>query len=90
MQYATPDWVQAVRDIGIVLAVLTAFVASGIGLGKFFIVKPLERYINVRTPENGGKSLRELHEKFDTMDVRIGRIEKELTRIDEELDHVDD
>jgi hypothetical protein len=88
--YATPDWVQVVRDVGIVLAVLTAFVASSIGLGKFLIVKPLQAYIDERVPKNGGKSLRELHEKFDTMDARIGRIEKELTRIDEELDHVDD
>lgn len=88
--YMTPDWIEAVRDVGIVLGVITAFVAAVVGVGKFLIVKPLQQYIDERTPKNGGRSLKELHQKFDQLDFRIARIEKEIVRIDEELEeHVD-
>ena len=88
MGYDTPDWVQIVQDAAIVLAFLTALLAAVIAVGKFLIVKPLERYIDQRMPKNGGKSLGDLHEKVDDVVRRIGRIEKELVRIDEELDHI--
>jgi len=88
MGYDTPDWVQIVQDAAIVLAFATALLASLVALGKFLIVKPLERYIDQRMPKNGGKSLGELHDKVDEVVRRIGRIEKEIVRIDEELDHI--
>jgi hypothetical protein len=88
MQYDTPDWVQIVQDAAIVLAFLTAVVGALIALGKFLIVKPLERYIDVRMPKNGGKSLGDLHTKVDDMATRISRIEREIVRIDEELEHI--
>ena len=88
MGYDTPDWVQVVRDAAIVLAFLTALIGAVIAVGKFLIVKPLERYIDARMPKNGGRSLGELHDKVDEVVKRIGRIEKEIVRIDEELDHI--
>jgi hypothetical protein len=88
MGYDTPDWVQIVQDAAIVLAFLSAVVGAVIAVGKFLIVKPLERYIDQRMPKNGGKSLGELHDKVDEVVKRIGRIEKEIIRIDEELDHI--
>ncbi len=88
MGYDTPDWVQIVQDAAIVLAFLTAVIGAVIAVGKFLIVKPLERYIDQRMPKNGGKSLGELHDKVDEVVKRIGRIEKEIVRIDEELDHI--
>jgi hypothetical protein len=88
MGYDTPDWIQVVQDAAIVLAFLTALIGAVIAIGKFLIVKPLERYIDQRMPKNGGKSLGDLHEKVDDVVRRIGRIEKELVRIDEELDHI--
>ena len=88
MGYDTPDWVQVVQDAAIVLAFLTAVIGAVIAVGKFLIVKPLERYIDQRMPKNGGKSLGELHDKVDEVVKRIGRIEKEIVRIDEELDHI--
>lgn len=88
MGYDTPDWVQIVQDAAIVLAFLTAVIGAVIAVGKFLIVKPLERYIDQRMPKNGGKSLGDLHEKVDDVVRRIGRIEKEIVRIDEELDHI--
>ena len=88
MGYDTPDWVQVVQDAAIVLAFLTAVVGAVIAVGKFLIVKPLERYIDVRMPKNGGKSLGDLHTKVDDMAIRISRIEKEIVRIDEELEHI--
>ncbi len=88
MGYDTPDWIQVVQDAAIVLAFLTAVIGAVIAVGKFLIVKPLERYIDQRMPKNGGKSLGDLHEKVDDVVRRIGRIEKELVRIDEELDHI--
>ena len=88
MGYDTPDWVQMVQDAAIVLAFLTAVVGAVIAVGKFLIVKPLERYIDQRMPKNGGKSLGDLHEKVDEVVKRITRIEKEIVRIDEELDHI--
>ena len=88
MGYDTPDWVQIVQDAAIVLAFLTAVIGAVIAVGKFLIVKPLERYIDQRMPKNGGKSLGELHDKMDDVVKRIGRIEKEIVRIDEELDHI--
>ena len=88
MGYDTPDWVQIVQDAAIVLAFLTAVIGAVIAVGKFLIVKPLERYIDQRMPKNGGKSLGELHDKMDEVVKRIGRIEKEIVRIDEELDHI--
>lgn len=88
MGYDTPDWVQIVQDAAIVLAFLTALIGAVIAIGKFLIVKPLERYIDQRMPKNGGKSLSDLHEKVDDVVRRIGRIEKEIVRIDEELEHI--
>ena len=88
MGYDTPDWVQVVQDAAVVLAFLTAVIGAVIAVGKFLIVKPLERYIDQRMPKNGGKSLGDLHEKVDDVVRRIGRIEKEIVRIDEELDHI--
>lgn len=88
MGYDTPDWVQIVQDAAIVLAFLTAVIGAVIAVGKFLIVKPLERYIDQRMPKNGGKSLSDLHEKVDEVVKRITRIEKEIVRIDEELDHI--
>lgn len=88
MGYDTPDWVQIVQDAAIVLAFLTALIGAVIAVGKFLIVKPLERYIDQRMPKNGGKSLGDLHEKVDDVVRRIGRIEKEIVRIDEELEHI--
>ena len=88
MGYDTPDWVQVVQDAAVVLAFFTAVIGAVIAVGKFLIVKPLERYIDQRMPKNGGKSLGELHDKVDEVVKRIGRIEKEIVRIDEELDHI--
>lgn len=90
MGYDTPDWVQIVQDAAIVLAFLTAVVGAVIAVGRFLIVKPLERYIDARMPKNGGKSLGELHDKVDEVVKRICRIEKEIVRIDEELEHIDE
>ncbi len=88
MGYDTPDWVQIVQDAAIVLAFLTAVVGAVVAVGKFLIVRPLERYIDARMPKNGGRSLGELHDKVDEVVKRISRIEKEIVRIDEELDHI--
>jgi hypothetical protein len=88
MGYDTPDWVQIVQDAAIVLAFLTALIGAIVAVGRFLIVKPLERYIDVRMPKNGGKSLGDLHAKVDDMATRISRIEKEIVRIDEELEHI--
>lgn len=86
--YDTPDWIQMIQDIGIVLAVITAFITAVMAVGRFLIVKPLERYIDARMPANGGKSLRELHEKTDELMGRMVRIETELVRIDEEIEEI--
>lgn len=86
--YETPDWVEMVRDAAIVLGFLVAIVAAVTAVGKFFIVKPLERYIDERTPRNGGKSLSELHTKVDVLTSRVIRIEDEITRLDDELDAI--
>jgi hypothetical protein len=86
--YDRPEWIFIVQDAAIVLAFLTAVVAAVIAVGKFLIVKPLERYIDARVPKNGGKSLGDLHIKVDDMAYKIHRIEKEIVRIDEELDHI--
>jgi hypothetical protein len=88
MGYDTPDWIQIVQDAAIVLAFLTAVIGALIALGKFLIVKPLERYIEARMPKNGGKSLGDLHIKVDDMATRISRIEREIVRIDEEIEHL--
>lgn len=88
MPYETPDWVEIVRDAAIVLAFLVALVAAVTAVGKYFIVRPLERYIDERTPRNGGKSLGELHTKVDALGERIARIEGEITRLDDELDSI--
>jgi len=88
MGYATPEWIEIVRDLGIVLGVIVAFVSAVVAVGRFLIVKPLERYIDVRMPKNGGKSLGDLHTKVDDMATRISRIEREIMRIDEELEHI--
>jgi hypothetical protein len=88
MSYDTPDWIQIVQDAAIVLAFLTAVLGALIALGKILIVKPLERYIEARMPKNGGKSLGDLHIKVDDMATRISRIEREIVRIDEEIEHL--
>ena len=88
--YESPTWVEVIQDAAIVLAFFTALVGSVIAAGRFFILKPLQHYIDERTPKNGGQSLKELHQKFDQLDTRIARMERELVRIDEELEeHVD-
>ncbi len=86
--YDTPDWVQVVQDAAIVLAFLSAVVAAIVAVGKFLIVRPLERYIDQRMPKNGGRSLGELHDKVDDVVRRISRIEKEIVRIDGEIEHL--
>ena len=83
--YETPDWVELVRDAAIVLAFLVAVVAAVTAVGKFFIVKPLERYIDQRTPKNGGKSLGDLHDKVDQISDRVARIEGDVSRLDREF-----
>lgn len=88
--YETPDWVTIVQDAAIVLAFLSAAVAGLVALGKFLIVKPLERYIDQRMPKNGGKSLSDLHDKVDGIVKRISRMEKEIVRIDEEIEYLAD
>lgn len=88
--YETPDWVTIVQDAAIVLAFLSAAVAGLVALGKFLIVKPLERYIDQRMPKNGGKSLSDLHDKVDGIVIRISRMEKEIVRIDEEIEYLAD
>lgn len=88
--YDTPEWVQIVQDIGIVVAVIVATLSAVIAMGRFLIVRPLENYIDQRTPKNGGRSLGDLHLKVDQMSERIVRIEKEIIRIDGELDHLVD
>lgn len=86
--YETPDWIEIVRDAAVVLAFLAALVASLTAVGKYFIVKPLERYIDERTPRNGGKSLGDLHTKMDTLGDRMARIETEIVRLDTELEAI--
>ena len=86
--YDTPTWIQIVQDAAIVLAFLSAVVAALVAVGKFLIVRPLERYIDQRMPKNGGRSLSELHDKVDDVVRRISRIEKEIVRIDEEIEHL--
>jgi HAMP domain-containing protein len=83
--YETPTWVAMVRDAAIVLGFLVALVAALTAVGKFFIVKPLERYIDARTPKNGGKSLGDLHIKVDALTERVVGIEGNLTRLDREF-----
>ena len=72
------------------LAFLSALIAALVAVGKFLIVKPLERYIDQRMPKNGGKSLSELHDKVDGIVSRISRMEKEIVRIDEEIEYLAD
>lgn len=86
MTYDTPDWIEIVRDAAIVLAFLVAVVAAVTAVGKFFIVKPLERYIDARTPKNGGRSLGELHDKVDLLTERIIKVETDVTRVERRLD----
>ena len=88
--YQTPEWVQMVQDIGILVGVIAAVVGAVAAVGRYLIVRPLEHYIDQRTPRNGGKSLGELHQKVDVISDRIVRIEKEIIRIDGELDHLVD
>jgi uncharacterized protein YneF (UPF0154 family) len=88
--YETPDFVLVLRDAAIVLAFMVAFIGAVVAVGKFLIVKPLQQYINERTPANGGQSLRELHEKVDQITDRIASIERKVRQIDEELENVDD
>lgn len=88
--YETPDWVQIVQDIGILIGVMAAVIGAVAAVGRFLIVRPLEHYIDQRTPRNGGKSLSELHLKVDAMAERIVRIEKEIIRIDGEVQHLAD
>ena len=93
MGYDTPDWIQMVQDAAVVLAFLTALVGAVIAIGRYLILRPLTRLIDERTkpiqPEtNGGKSLSDVHRKLDDMADRICRIESEIVRIDEELEHI--
>ena len=86
MMYQTPEWITMVRDAAIVLGFLVAVTAAVTAVGKFFIVKPLERYIDARTPKNGGRSLSELHDKVDGLVERVVRIEGEIVRLYSEID----
>jgi hypothetical protein len=88
--YETPDWIQIAQDVGILIGVIAAVVGAVAAVGRFLIVRPLEHYIDQRTPRNGGKSLGDLHQKVDVISDRIVRIEKEIIRIDGELDHLVD
>jgi len=95
MQYATPDWINALRDAGIVLGVMVAFVTAVIAVGKILVLKPLERLIEDKTrsiqPDtNGGRSLSDVHIKLDVLGHRVERIEAELIRIDEEIEDLAD
>jgi uncharacterized protein YneF (UPF0154 family) len=87
--YETPDFVLVFRDAAIVLGFMVAFIGAVVAVGKFLIVKPLQQYINERTPVNGGQSLKELHQKVDQITDRIASIERKVRQIDEELEHVD-
>lgn len=76
MQYATPDWISITRDLGIVLAVIVAFVTAVVAVGKVLVLKPLERLIDEKTQQiqphaNGGKSLNDLHIKVDDLRHRV-------------------
>jgi hypothetical protein len=84
--YQSPTWISVIQDAAIVLAFLTALVGVVVAVGKFLIVKPLERYIDLRMPANGGKSLSDLHDKVDYLTRRVSRIETEIVRIDEEIE----
>ena len=86
--YETPDWVNLLQDVGVVLALIVAFISAVVAVGRFLIVRPLEHYIDQRTPKNGGKSLGDLHIKFDAMSERIVRIEKEIIRLDKEVEYL--
>lgn len=93
MQYVTPDWINAVQDSAVVLAFLVALAGALMAIGRWLIVRPLVRLIDERTkqiqPEaNGGKSLSDLHAKVDGLSVRLSRVEREMLRIDEELDEI--
>lgn len=88
--YQTPEWIQLVQDVGILIGVVVAVVGAVAAVGRLLIVRPLEHYIDQRTPRNGGKSLSDLHVKVDVMAERVVRIEKEIIRIDGELDHLAD
>lgn len=90
MDYTTPDWINIAQDAGVLLAVIVAFVSAVVAVGRFLIVKPLQQYINERTPRNGGRSLGELHVKVDALSERVIAIEKEVIRIDGEIDHLAD
>lgn len=86
--YETPDWVALLQDVGVVLAVVVAFVSAVVAVGRFLIVKPLEAYIDQRTPKNGGKSLGELHVKVDVLTERVINVEKQVIRLDNEVEHL--
>jgi hypothetical protein len=93
MSYVTPDWVNAVRDLAIILGFLVALCGAIIAVGRWLIVKPMIRLIDERTRQiqpdaNGGKSLSDLHLKLDDMAIRMSRVERELLRIDEELEDI--
>lgn len=89
--YTTPDWVRFVQDGAIVVGFLVAVAGALVAIGRWMIVKPLVRLIDERTRQiqpdtNGGRSLSDLHAKMDVLGVRLSRVERELLRIDEELE----
>lgn len=89
--YTTPDWVRFVQDGAIVVGFLVAVAGALVAIGRWMIVKPLVRLIDERTRQiqpdtNGGRSLSDLHAKIDVLGVRLSRVERELLRIDEELE----
>lgn len=88
--YDTPDWVSVAQDVGSLVAICVALVGAVVAVGRFLIVRPLEHYIDQRTPRNGGRSLGDLHVKVDAMAERVVRIEKEIIRIDGEVQHLAD
>lgn len=90
MDYTSPSWLGIVQDAATVIGFLSAVVLAVVAVGKYLIVKPLERYIDARTPKNGGKSLGELHGKVDVLTERVIAIEKEVIRLDGEVDHLAD
>lgn len=89
--YTTPDWVRFVQDGAIVVGFVVAVAGALVAIGRWMIVKPLVRLIDERTRQiqpdtNGGRSLSDLHAKIDVLGVRLSRVERELLRIDEELE----
>lgn len=91
--YVSPDWVSAIKDAALLLGFIVAVVGALAAVGRVLIVKPLKRMIadatyQIQPKANGGYSLADLHKKVDDIAVRLTRVEREMLRIDEELDDI--